>query len=117
MPGGEGETFSHGTNCKQYWECLSGTATPKCCPGLERYNTMTGHCEYDRNQVCTIENCDSTVMPGKNDALRRKRVTKTLKYTVNSEIFARVLFSRNFAYAKFRENENLTKCRNQSVVN
>ena len=24
--------------------------------------------------------------------------------TVNSEIFARVLFSRNFAYAKFREN-------------
>ena len=26
------------------------------------------------------------------------------KSTVNSEIFARVLFSRNFAYAKFREN-------------
>ena len=26
--------------------------------------------------------------------------------TVNSEIFARVLFSRNFAYAKFRENIN-----------
>ena len=25
--------------------------------------------------------------------------------TVNSEIFARVLFSRNFAYAKFRENK------------
>ena len=30
-------------------------------------------------------------------------------YTVNSEIFARVLFSRNFAYAKFRENIALTK--------
>ena len=28
--------------------------------------------------------------------------------TVNSEIFARVLFSRNFAYAKFRENKILT---------
>ena len=27
------------------------------------------------------------------------------KTTVNSEIFARVLFSRNFAYAKFRENK------------
>ena len=26
-------------------------------------------------------------------------------YTVNPEIFARVLFSRNFAYAKFRENK------------
>ena len=25
-------------------------------------------------------------------------------YTVNSEIFARTLFSRNFTYAKFREN-------------
>ena len=37
--------------------------------------------------------------------------------TVNSEIFARVLFSRNFAYAKFGENKNLAKCRNQSVIN
>ena len=27
----------------------------------------------------------------------------TAKYTVNLEIFARVLFSRNFADAKFRE--------------
>ena len=30
--------------------------------------------------------------------------------TENSEIFARVLFSRNFAYAKFRENKILAKC-------
>ena len=29
--------------------------------------------------------------------------------TVNLEIFARVLFSRNFAYAKFRENKILEK--------
>ena len=29
--------------------------------------------------------------------------------TVNSEIFARTLFSRNFAYAKFRENKTLAK--------
>ena len=35
---------------------------------------------------------------------------------VNSEIFARVLFSRNFAYAKFRENQNLAKWRDHSVV-
>ena len=36
--------------------------------------------------------------------------------TVNMEIFERVLFSRNFAYAKFRENEILAKWRNHSVV-
>ena len=36
--------------------------------------------------------------------------------TVNSEIFARVLFSRNFAYAKFRENKILAKWWNQSVI-
>ena len=30
-------------------------------------------------------------------------------YTVNSEIFARVLISRNFAYAKFHDNKTLAK--------
>ena len=29
--------------------------------------------------------------------------------TVNSENFAKVLFSRNFTYAKFRENKILAK--------
>ena len=28
-----------------------------------------------------------------------------ISYTVNSEIFVRVLFSQNFTYAKFRENK------------
>ena len=32
-----------------------------------------------------------------------------LSDTVNLEIFARVLFSRNFAYAKFRETKSLQK--------
>ena len=36
--------------------------------------------------------------------------------TVNLEIFERVLFSRNFAYAKFHENKILTNWRNHSVV-
>ena len=35
--------------------------------------------------------------------------------TVNSGIFTRVLFSRNFAYAKFRENKIVAKWRNHSV--
>ena len=38
------------------------------------------------------------------------------KTTVDSESFARFLFSRNFTYAKFRENKILTKWRNHSVV-
>ena len=39
-------------------------------------------------------------------------IIKLEKNTVLSEIFARVLFSRNFAYAKFREHKNLEKRRN-----
>ena len=35
---------------------------------------------------------------------------------VNSEIFARDLFSRNFAYAKFRENKILVKWWNHSFI-
>ena len=36
--------------------------------------------------------------------------------TVNSEIFERILFSRNFAFAKFRENQTLANWRYHSVV-
>ena len=36
--------------------------------------------------------------------------------TVNSEIFARVLFSLNFAYAKFLENKTLVKWQDDSDV-
>ena len=35
--------------------------------------------------------------------------TNLAVYDTVSEIFVRVLFSRNFAYAKFRENEILAK--------
>ena len=34
---------------------------------------------------------------------------RSLSITVNLEIFARVLISRNLAYAKFRENKFLAK--------
>ena len=37
-------------------------------------------------------------------------------HTVNLEFFARTLFSRNWAYAKFRENKTLAKRQNHSVV-
>ena len=36
--------------------------------------------------------------------------------TVNPEIFARVIFSGNFAFAEFRENKTLAIWRNHSVV-
>ena len=36
-------------------------------------------------------------------------ISRAGQYTVNSEIFVKVLFSQNFAYAKFRENKTLAK--------
>ena len=42
------------------------------------------------------------------------RILKMGVITVNSEIFARTLFSRNFACAKFRENKILAKWPNDS---
>ena len=44
------------------------------------------------------------------------KFTKLGLNTVNSEVFGRCLFSRNFAYAKFHENKYLPKWRNHSVV-
>ena len=55
-----------------------------------------GHYQFDINIFCTT-------------TIRKAfRIHTDLKRTVNLEIFARVLFSRNFAYAKFRKNEILT---------
>ena len=36
--------------------------------------------------------------------------------TVNLEIFARILFSRNFAYVKFRENKTLVKSHSRLLI-
>ena len=49
-----------------------------------------------------------------NDNLGKMKSPQSL--TVNPEIFARILFSRNFAYAKFRENKTLAKWHNNSVI-
>ena len=35
--------------------------------------------------------------------------------TVNADFFSRVLFLRNFAYARFRENKTLSKWQNHAV--
>ena len=44
------------------------------------------------------------------------RLAKNENKLVNSEIFARILFSRNFAYAKFRESKTLVRWWYHSVV-
>ena len=38
------------------------------------------------------------------------------RHTVNSEIFARILFSQNFAYARFCENKTIAKWRDHSAI-
>ena len=43
--------------------------------------------------------------------MQRQQIVHEIS-TVNPETYARVLFSRNFAYAKFRENKILAKWRN-----
>ena len=48
--------------------------------------------------------------------VRRTETRLLWPHTVNSEIFASVLFLRNFLYAIFRENKILAKWRNNSVV-
>ena len=45
-----------------------------------------------------------------------EKCAKVTAYTANSEIFVRILFSRNFADGKFFGNNTLAKCRNHSVV-
>ena len=46
------------------------------------------------------------------DHISHLRLVGLLPITVDSEIFARISFSQNFASAKFCENENLAKWRN-----
>ena len=50
----------------------------------------------------------------KHAKLPSRQKVKTVS-TVNSEIFARVLFSRNFADAEFRENKTFAKWRKHFV--
>ena len=45
-----------------------------------------------------------------------RRERERCVHTVNSEIFARVLFSRVLADAKFRENFTLAKWQNHTAV-
>ena len=45
-----------------------------------------------------------------------RHIQDVTRDTVNSEILVRTLFSRNFAYAKFRENKTLVNWQTHSVV-
>ena len=70
-------------------------------------------CHVLREMFKTEE--EASLMSDQHVYLKRL-VLKIFLHTTNSEIFARVLFLRNFAGAKFRENKSLAKWRNQSVV-
>ena len=55
---------------------------------------------------------ENVLLPIFNESKESKRnfiIDSSSLCTVNSEIFARVLFSRNFACAKFPENKTLAK--------
>ena len=68
-------------------------------------------CDWVYNQACRLF-IVSILYP----TLLSKAVNLLMVHTVDSEIFARVLFSRNFAYAKFRENQTLANWGYDSVV-
>ena len=55
----------------------------------------------------TFNLCDNSMWKSGNVFLQEGDVF--VLYTVNPEIFARVLLLRNFAYAKFRENKTHAK--------
>ena len=61
-------------------------------------------------------NPDQTASSGTADQGLYCLVRPICLNTVNSEIFVRVLFLRNFAYAKFLENKIPTNWRDHSVV-
>ena len=69
--------------------------------------------EYSMNQLLTEHNLEFLSFKGgctgSSEATLVKMPHCHGSITVNSEIFARVLFSRNFAYAEFRENKTLAK--------
>ena len=65
---------------------------------------------YNEIKSCvTVNGCSSTFFKCQQGVRQDKNLSPLLFSTVNPEIFARVLFSPNFAYAKFRENKILAK--------
>ena len=54
--------------------------------------------------------CSHTQCRDIDEGPELRSLVPLISCTVNSEIFARVLVLRNFAYGKFRENKILTNC-------
>ena len=59
-----------------------------------------------------VKECSSVAVTGAGV----KPCIASRQHTVNSAIFARVLFSQNFAYAKFRENKILAKSLSRLLI-
>ena len=73
-------------------------------------------CIKSRVGLANSVNPDQTASSGAADQGLYCLVMPICLNTVNLEIFVRVLFLRNFAYAKFRENKIPTNWRDHSVV-
>ena len=54
--------------------------------------------QFDANFRLSSQNVDTLLLP-------MLTIVSPWRNAVNSEIFARVLFARNFAYEKFRDNK------------
>ena len=75
---------------------------------------MTIAVDWDVNHQTKPKNLEKNLFSGIN--CHKAMIKPACWATVNLEIFARFLFSRNFPYAKFCENKFLAKWRIHSVL-
>ena len=87
---------------------LKLVARPIADPGVASYFHGVSFMEIDHKIFSTI----FLLLPLIQEGL----VSVTSVSTVISEIFVRVLFARNFAYAKFHENKTLAIWLDHSVI-
>ena len=98
-----GPSWGYGVTVNQ--KPINITVSSHICPILHdcNFTDVQYHPKYRTNRPEQI-------------VLSQIRLLLRVYTNVNSEIFVRVLFSRNFAYAKFRGNKILLKWQDHSVV-
>ena len=99
-------------------DCEPGTVQPASGPGMPTVCIPCSSGEYQPASgqpeclTCPCPTCPAGAVHTTTDGTGCKG-----EFTVNSEIFARVLFTRNFANAKLSANKTITKWQNHFVVN
>ena len=122
------KTHVHAPKCSYSHACMHA-CTHICmhactCRYIKTFIYIHYYMKIKASALYDIEFRKSDASPGRTEVKQGKFV----KYiflakgyfretnTVNSEIFTRFLYSRNFAYAKFLEYKTIAKCPNYSVV-